>query len=786
LESLSGFIVTRHVEYRGDDQILVFWLLTDKGPTRLDISTEQSVCFVLTEHEKKIDSILQGSGVSWSMKALELKTFQYQAVSALYTHNRQMQYKAIRLLKGYNIPVWEEDISPTDRFLMERNIQAGLSVKDVAVSARRVMGTEHRVTKARVQPKFTVMSLDIETSAWAPDVVPEIYCISITGENYRWTGFRHLAENSCPDESDDIYVTNSVEDLLQTFLEKINAYDPDVIVGWNVINFDFRVLQHWFDNAGLEFSAGREDSVIRWRQPDLQKNQWFLSMPGRVILDGIDVLRGSFHHYESYSLDYIAEQVVGESKLIEGSKDKVAEINHLYQHRPNDLIKYNIQDCHLVSAIFAKLHLLDFLVERAYLTGLAIDRMGGSAAAFNNLYLPRLHRSGFVAPSVGSQTLNFSSPGGYVFDSIPGIYRQILVLDFKSLYPSIILTFLIDPMGLIRALQEPSSSHVPGYNGGVFDRTQHILPALIQQLWQQRDLAKKHNNTSLSQAIKILMNSFYGVLGSDICRFFDPRLSSSITRRGHEIMTQSKNWIESQGYQVIYGDTDSLFVHVKTRMDHERLKSIGKTIETELNSYWREQILEKYNLTSRLEIEFETCFQRFLMPTIRNAEKGSKKRYAGLPCGDSNADIVFKGLEAVRTDWTPLAKTFQIHLYQLVFQDLPVDNWIKKFVADVRLGKKDQLLVFTRRVKKSPEEYHSGLPPSAQAVAQLQKIYPGRHYSRVSYLMTLNGVEAKELQQSLIDYDFYIERQLKPIADAILGFIDVDFDKLVTQQMNLL
>lgn len=782
MEPISGFILTRHIEYRGNDQVLVFWLLTERGPKCVEITTEKAVCFVLTEHQQKIDNILQGSGIHWSLKPLQLKTFQNQSVSALYCQNRLMQYQALKLLKGYHIPVWEDDISPTDRFLMERNIQAGMTCYQLADR----VNPEFRVSKARIFPQFKVLSLDIETSAWAPDVVPEIYCISLTNDSYRWTGLIHHQNNSYPEPGPNIEVVSCLEDLLAAFLKQVELQDPDVIIGWNVINFDFRVLQYWFEHTGIRFSLGRQQAELHWRQPDVQKNQWLLTMPGRIVLDGIDVLRVSFHHYENYSLDHVAGKVVGQSKLISGHVDKVAEIDSLYRSQPNELIDYNLQDCLLVSAIFAQLNLLEFLVERAYLTGLPLDRMGGSAAAFNNLYLPRLHRSGFVAPSVGSQTLTFHSPGGYVFDSIPGLYRQILVLDFKSLYPSIILTFLIDPMGLIRALAAPSGNHVPGFDGGVFDRDHHILPALIQQLWQQRDLAKQQNNSSLSQAIKILMNSFYGVLGSDICRFFDPRLSSSITKRGHEIMTLSKDWIEHQGYQVIYGDTDSLFVHVASAMDDESLQGVGKSLAFDLNQYWQQLIQDKYDLKSHLEIEFETCYQRFLMPRIRNAEKGSKKRYAGKPCGNKESDIVFKGLEAVRTDWTPLAKEFQVNLYNLVFNDMPVEDWIKQFVADVRAGKKDNLLVFTRRVKKNPEDYHSGLPPSAQAVAQLQTVYPGRHYSRVEYVITLNGVEAKELQQSRIDYNFYIERQIKPIADAILNFLGIEFDNLISQQINLL
>ncbi len=130
------------------------------------------------------------------------------------------------------------------------------------------------------------------------------------------------------------------------------------------------------------------------------------------------------------------------------------EITDNFLHNKQALAAYNLEDCRLVWLIFEKTQLLEFAQLRAQLTGLAIDRIGGSVAAFTNLYLPKLHRSGYVAPNMGDGVSDLISPGGYVMDSIPGLYDNVLVLDFKSLYPSIIRTFKIDPMGLIEGLIE--------------------------------------------------------------------------------------------------------------------------------------------------------------------------------------------------------------------------------------------------------------------------------------------------------------------------------------------
>src|SRR5690606_34850445 len=158
-----------------------------------------------------------------------------------------------------------------------------------------------------------------------------------------------------------------------------------------------------------------------------------------------------------------------------------------------------------------------------------------------------------------------------------------------------------------------------GFNGARFAREGHLLPEIITQLSAARDRAKQERNAPLSHAIKIIMNSFYGVLGSTGCRFFDPRVCSSITLRGHEIIQRSRDWIEQQGYAVIYGDTDSLFVwleshtrdktHIKTP---EACRKIGARLAKELNDWWRAELREKFNLPSALEIQFETHYLRFL------------------------------------------------------------------------------------------------------------------------------------------------------------------------------
>jgi DNA polymerase-2 len=504
------------------------------------------------------------------------------------------------------------------------------------------------------------------------------------------------------------------------------------------------------------------------------------------VLDGIELLRAAFYRFESFSLENVSRELLGEGKLLSGG-DRGHEITDLFHADKSALAKYNLKDCELVSDIFTATALLDFAFARTQMTGLNLDRMGGSVASFDNLYLPQLHRRGYVAPNASAEVV--SSPGGFVLDSAPGIYDHVLVLDFKSLYPSIIRTFCIDPLGLALGTsgELEAGGTVAGFGESQFAREGHILPELIRQLWSKRDEAKLQSDGPLSQAIKIIMNSFYGVLGTPGCRFFDPRLASSITTRGHEILQRTRDYIERAGQSVIYGDTDSVFVWVRSARDTAEAAAVGKALEAELNTYWQNTLAEEFGLACRLELEFETHYKRFLMPTIRGSDKGSKKRYAGVVQGEGGDKLVFKGLENVRTDWTRVAREFQEELYRRIFMHEPYEELVVATTAGVLAGEEDGRLIYRKRLRRKLNEYERNIPPHVRAA----RLFAARGLpapSRgdwVEYVITSSGAEPAARPLAPIDYQHYVDRQLEPVADGILGFVGTSFRQLVDKQINL-
>jgi DNA polymerase-2 len=521
-------------------------------------------------------------------------------------------------------------------------------------------------------------------------------------------------------------------------------------------------------------------------------------MPGRVALDGIEVMRSATWQFESFSLENVARQLLGRGKDITKPQDRGEEIQRMYREDPSSLVSYNLGDCRLVWDIFIKANLMAFLIERARLTGLPMDRVGGSSQAFDHLYLPRLHRQGYVAPAFASGQAG-DSPGGFVMDSKPGLYRNVLVLDFKSLYPSIIRSFKIDPLGLIQGLHNVGVANnvdkaISGYKGAQFSRNQSILPDIIAELWAARDVAKANKNTPLSTSIKIVMNSCYGVLGSSVCRFYDQRLASSITLRGHAILNQTKDLIQQQGMQVIYGDTDSVFVWLGDEaISLAKVQAKGNELAKELNEWWSHHLKVEFDLKSYLEIEFETYFSRFVMPTIRGQETGSKKRYAGVTVApDGTSKMLFKGLEQVRTDWTKLAKDLQAQLYQRVFNDEPYLDLIKPLLTQVRSGELDHKLVYRKRLRRPLAEYQKNVPPHVQAARKaeawrLENQLPSAYANGgwIEYVITLTGPEPLEMAPKNYDYEHYIDRQIEPVVDGILPFLNDSFASITERQLGL-
>ena len=780
-QTFTGFLLTRNWRDTADGVELEFWFATDNGPLCALVQAQHSVFFLAEPSVDAARDILRGIPPA-QVSALQLRDFTMDAVAGFYFTRHRDARRAARLLREAGLDPLEADINPAERFLMERFICGAAVLHGQPRQRGRYRVLQDPAMKAATyRPTLKMVSYDIET---AMDGL-QLYSI---GVHARWRGAEERRVFMVGEGASQPWVCacRDQEAVLQAFHDWLEAFDPDVLVGWNVINFDTRYLQRLSDRLGRRLLLGRDRRPGHWRELDDDGQRFGVHFPGRVVLDGIDLLRAAFYSFESFSLQNVSAQLLGAGKLLAGG-DRGEEITRQFHEDKTSLAAYNLKDCELVTDIFDQTALLDFAVARSLMTGLNIDRMGGSVASFDNLYLPRLHRAGFVAPNASTELIG--SPGGFVLDSTPGIYDHVLVLDFKSLYPSIIRTFCIDPLGLALGVSQEldEAQTVEGFIGARFAREGHILPALIEELWQRRDDARAEGDEPLSQAIKIIMNSFYGVLGTTGCRFFDARLASSITRRGHEILNRTRDYIEQSGHKVIYGDTDSVFVWIHEARSDDEAEAAGRELESDLNSWWRREIERQYGLHSVLQLEFETHYKRFLMPTVRGSDKGSKKRYAGVVRMPGGERVVFKGLENVRTDWTRVARDFQEELYRRVFMEEPFADYVVELVQRVLAGELDEELVYRKRLRRRLDDYERNVPPHVQAARLYASrgLQPPSRGDWVEYVITTAGAEPAAQPLAPLDYEHYVERQLAPVADGILGFVGTSFRALTDRQIDL-
>jgi DNA polymerase-2 len=731
-----------------------------RGPVCATLTGQEAVMFVSRTTEARA-----GRRVS-----RELRTKDGTPVDALYFKTQRALLEEAQRLRAAGERTFESDLKPTHRFLMERFINGGVMFHGRPRLERGVWRfKDPQVRAADVTPRLRTLSLDIETDGWDGPVLS----LALAGE-----GLEHVFVVRDGVDAPGLTFHSTERAALEACFAALRAFDPDALLGWNVVDFDLRVLEARCTALGIPFAIGRSGEVGRVLLGDTS----IARVPGRVVLDGVATLRNATWAFERYTLEHVAQQLLGRGKKRDATVDALAEIRRMHRDAPLELAAYNLEDARLARDLFVKAELVEFVIARAKLTGLMMDRQGGSVAAFDHLYLPKLHRRGFVAPDVGSNP-PIASPGGHVLDSTPGLFTHVASFDFRSLYPSIIRTFQVDPLGL----WEPGADPVAGFDGASFARTGALLPDIISHLHHERTKAREANNETLSRVIKILMNSFYGVLGTPGCRFFDPRLASSITRRGHEIIERSKAFFEARGRPVIYGDTDSLFVRLDPSLDEAAALTEARSLADAVNDFWRARVAEEHRLESHLELRFDALFLKFLMPTIRGSAVGSKKKYAGLVRSKGGkTQLVVRGLEAVRTDWTPLARNAQTELLEKVFAGQPWESWLLELRARVLSGRLDDQLVYRKRLRRGVDDYASA-PPHVRA-ARLKSDTEDADDSPVAdveYVMTHRGPEPLSHRTAPIDYAHYLDRQLAPALDVVLERLGTSFARAAGNQLEL-
>jgi DNA polymerase II len=741
---MKGFIVSTSQRMINDRAHVLIFGRSDKGESFLTINHFQPYFFIKEADQKKALKF-----ENFEYQKTKLKNFQDEKLLKILVDEPKEVSQLRHIFEEEGIECFEADIIYKRRFLIDNKLSGTIEVEgdfDYQEDVKVYRNPTLKPIESKI--KLKVMSIDIETDPKAK----RIFSIAIAQEKFEKvlviSDKKLKKAESFEDE----------EDLLERFFDIIDEQDPDIITGWNLIDFDLKVIRERCKKLHIPFTIGKGKAEGRLiiRKGFFQTSKAIAQ--GRQIIDLMPWIQPTVK-LPDYRLETVAQHFVKEGKV---KSVPPTEIEEYLKKSPQKVVDYNLQDAVLVLKILEKSDVLNLNMRRSIATGLLLDEVKGSISALDSLYLRRLRDRNYVAPSVKHTTKESQIMGGYVMESKPGIYENIIVLDFKSLYPSLMRTFNIDPLMF-------GKKGIKAPNGATFSKKTGVMPEILQELWDLREEYRKKKDEPGRYAIKILMNSFFGVMASPNCRFFNLELANSITGFAQMFVKKTAEMVKDKGYEVIYSDTDSVFI-----IAGKNPEKIGKQLAKELNITIQDFITKTYKIDSYLELEFEKAYTQFLMPKLRGSAKGAKKKYAGLVKGK----LEITGLEAVRSDWTPLAKKFQKALLLQIFKKKEPTKFIQKFVEDLNNGKYDDLLVYKKRLRKELEDYAVNTPHK-KAAMKLIKAKGKLKTTTISYIVTKDGPEPIEAIKNKPDYKHYAEKQIKPIADSLLTFFDTDFNTII-------
>ncbi len=766
---MKAYIVSASHITQDDATLVQLFGRLENGESFASVHHVMPYLFIREADAKKVKPYLS----KFTITETQDKNFQGEPVIKISHASQTELNKLQKALVEKDMETYEADVKPHQRFIIDHDLRGTIELKGDYEPAERVSRVYRNpsVKPSTFKPALKVISIDIESDK----KLDNLFCIGLYTEGKQVTIM--VSDKKIP----NVISCKTEQEALERFREKMIELDPDIITGWNVIDFDFQFLKRKFDEHGLAFDIGRDNSETRLRIESNFFRSSSVILAGRQVLDGLNLIKDPFIQeaptirnikLESWSLEDVAQALLKKGKLIKG-KQRHDEITELYTKDQKKLAEYNMIDCELAYEILEKTHTIDLAIERSQLTGLTLDKLTSSIVAFDSLYIREARKRSLVSPTTHFTHKEERIKGGYVMESKPGIYHHVLVLDFKSLYPSIIKTFNIDPAS---HLKEKEKGAIESPNGAFFKNSMGILPVIITTLHEAREKAKKEKRELASYAIKIIMNSFFGVLANQNCRYFSLEVANAITHFGQEIIKRAADQIREQGFEVIYMDTDSIFI--ATNLSDQEAEKAGNELPKKINAFYEDLVKKKYGRESFLELEFKKHYQAFMIPKLRsNLEKGSKKRYAGLVEHEGKEEIEITGLEAIRGDWTEAAREFQIELLDKVFHKAEVTTFIKSYVKKIREGKLDAKLVYSKSMRKDLDQYTKTTPPHVKAARLLDKI----DSPVIQYYITLKGPEPIQKLKSALDYDHYINKQITPIANTILTFFDTTFEDLIKE-----
>jgi len=704
--------------------------------------------------------------------------------------------KAVPVLKSMirNIPevsgVYEYDILFVRRYLIDKEIVpyslCAIECDQVTEKSKVPVFEVKSIKQLEELPNPKILSIDIEV--YNPlgrhidmDSYP-IIMIAFYSKNYKkvltWKRFK----------TDEKYVEflQSEADMIERFKEVIEEFKPDIITGYNSDGFDLPYIKTRAKKYKLKLDLGLDFSELNVNQRGDTKS----SISGIVHVDVFKFIRkilGRALDTDVFTLDAVSAELLGEKKH-DVDMDALAEHWDNVSDELNTYARYNLQDARLTYMLLEKI--LPNLIEFIKIIGLPlfdVDRM--SFSQFVEWYCIKqaslsdqivLNKPGYY---LEQQRMHDRIKGAFVYEPKPGFYDDIAVFDFRSLYPTIIASHNISS-GTLNCDCCRGENEIKTERGTFWycKKKKGFLSGIIEDLITRRarikEILKREKADLLlkarSTALKYLANSFYGYLAFSSARWYCIECAESTTAWARQYIHKVIDAAKEKGFTVLYSDTDSVFLLLKDKSKEDALK-----FAEEINK----------ELPGLMELEFENFFKTGIFVSVKHGEGGAKKRYALL---DEKDQIKVTGFEAVRRNWSFIAKEIQQKILNILLREKDVEKaktYLKEVINDLRdhkipLGK---VIIHTQLVKNI-DSYESKGPHVAAAMRMKNKgldVFPGMI---IKFVVTkgegLIRDKVKlpdELTQEDYDPEYYIKHQIIPGVERIFAVFDINIADVVSK-----
>jgi len=694
-------------------------------------------------------------------------------ISALKVYvNRPKAIKQIAKELSPEFKVYEHDILFERRYLIDNKITLftlheaeGESYRarikaDIILKYKEIKNISNENLKPRI------MAVDIETLYKTEEKNNPVIIISFYTNDYKKTiTYANV-------QREDTEKVRGEAELLLRFKEEIEEFRPDILVGYNS-DSSLGYIKKRADKYKIDMDLGADLSSIK------------LSKKGRTRIFGIvhidlynfikNILAESLEA-EDYDLEYISYELLGED--VEYTREELANVL-----KDEEGLKKYIRDVEYDAKLIYSLTLkiLPNIFELTKLVNIGvydISRINISqlVESFIIKYTRELNQIALNRPTAeeAEKRSKFSYEGSFVLKPTPGIYKNIAVMDFRSLYPSIILTHNISFETLNQECKVKEK--VPGKDYWFCKERKGIIPLILEDLITRRRRIEETMDKSdvflraRSYSLKLLANSFYGYFAFTGARWYSIECAESITAYGRYYINTLVEEASKQRFKVIYGDTDSIFI--LTRNKEQAMKFI-----------------ENFNkkMPANLDLEFENFYSAGIFVSLKEAEEGATKRYALL---GEEGKLKIKGFESVRKNIPKIVKEVQKNVLRDVLEEKDRDEivkYVKRIIQDINENKAPiEKMILQTQLQKPLEDYEHKTPYVVIAKIMQQKGYKIGQGSTVKYVVT-KGSEIiskrvklpEETKQSEYAPDYYINNQIIPALESIFKVLDISKEELL-------